>query len=340
MMQRRNFILTSLGALAGVAGTVCLPGMVRPLASAAPTSGQRLFTGAALAFGTTISVTLAHDDPHQAELAIEDAFAAAHRVDRLMSIYSPDSQVFQLNRDGVLARPDPHLLVVLEQARQLSLLSDGAFDVTVQPLWRAFSDAQAAAGLPSARARQQARARVDWRQLAFDRERVRFLRPGMALTLNGLAQGYAADLALAAVRARGVKHALLDTGEFSAQGDKAPQTPWVLGIRDPRDAGALAATVRVDGRSVATSGDYESVFSADFVHHHIFNPATGDSPTELAAVTVLAPSALLADGLSTAFMAMGAAKARALAARLPAVDLMTIDKKGALWRSPGFPATA
>lgn len=339
-MQRRNFILTSLGAVVGVAGTVCLPEIVRLAGPAAQAAGQRLFTGAALAFGTTISVTLAHDDQRQAELAIKDAFDAARRVDRLMSIYNPDSQVFQLNRDGFLARPDPHLLVVLEQARQLSLLSGGAFDVTVQPLWRAFSEAQAAAGLPSARQRQQARARVDWRQLAFDRERVRFLRPGMALTLNGLAQGYAADLALAAVRARGVKHALLDTGEFIAQGVKAPHRPWTLGIRDPRDAAALAATLRVDGRSVATSGDYESAFSADFLHHHIFDPASGDSPLELAAVTVLAPSALLADGLSTAFMAMGAVKARALAARLPAVDLMTIDKKGALWRSPGFPAAA
>ncbi|MBC7858186.1 MAG: FAD:protein FMN transferase, partial [Burkholderiaceae bacterium] len=122
--------------------------------SAPQAAGPRLFTGAALAFGTSISVTLAHDDQRQAELAIEDAFDAARRVDRLMSIYNPDSQVFQLNRDGFLARPDPHLLVVLEQARQLSLLSGGAFDVTVQPLWRAFDEAQAGAGLPTERQRR------------------------------------------------------------------------------------------------------------------------------------------------------------------------------------------
>jgi thiamine biosynthesis lipoprotein len=141
------------------------------------------------------------------------------------------------------------------------------------------------------------------------------------------------------VRARGVGHALLDTGEFIAQGGRTRQQPWTLGIRDPRDAAALAATLHIDGRSVATSGDYESAFSADLMHHHIFDPVLGDSPPELASATVLAPSGLLADGLSTAFMALGMRKARALAARMPAVDLMMIDKKGRVWSSPGFPAT-
>lgn len=319
-----------------------LAGLIGPELSAtsAPGAGQTgrlaLYSGAALAFGTTISVTLRHDDEREARLAIDAALAAAQRVDRLMSIYHPDSQVFRLNRDGVLRRPDPHLLSVLEQARQLSRLTGGAFDVTVQPLWQTFSAAAARAGLPSEQARQDAHALVGWRQLDFDAERVLFHRLGMALTLNGLAQGYAADLALAAVRARGIAHALLDTGEFASRGSGA-QRPWTLGIQAPRDATALAATLRSDGRGVATSGDYESAFTADLAHHHIFDPALGDSPPELASVTVLAPTAMLADGLSTAFMVMGVRGAHALAARMRGVDLITIDKQGALRTSPGFP---
>jgi thiamine biosynthesis lipoprotein len=89
---------------------------------------------------------------------------------------------------------------------------------------------------------------------------------------------------------------------------------------------------------VATSGDYGSPFTADFRHHHIIDPATGQSPPELASVTVLAPTALEADGLSTTFMVLGARRAHALAARLPGVDLLTIDKQGHAWRSQGFPA--
>jgi thiamine biosynthesis lipoprotein len=93
----------------------------------------------------------------------------------------------------------------------------------------------------------------------------------------------------------------------------------------------------MDGRKVATSGDYATFFSSDFVHHHIFDPARGDSPPELASVTVVAPTGILADGLSTAFMVMGANKALALAAQLQDVDVMLIDKNGAIRKTAHFP---
>ena len=91
---------------------------------------------------------------------------------------------------------------------------------------------------------------------------------------------------------------------------------------------------------MATSGDYATTFTPDFVHHHIFDPATGESPQELASVTVVAPTGMQADGLSTACMVMGARKAHALAARLPGVDVMTINKRGVVWKSPSFPSLA
>ena len=333
-MQRRTFISAAIGSVAGMAG-LALPGsMARGTAT---NSGARLYRGAALAFGTTIAVTVLHHEQREAELAIEDAMHAARNIDRLMSIYSPASQVFQLNRDGRLAKPDRHLLTVLAQAQALSQWSDGAFDVTVQPLWQLFRAAADVAGLPLEAQRRAAQARTGWRQLAWDSHEVRFHQPGMALTLNGLAQGYAADMALAAVQARGVQHALLDTGEFIARGQRAKHQPWTLGIQDPRDAEILAATLKVEGRSVATSGDYACTFTPDFAHHHIFDPARGDSPAELASVTVLAPSGLLADGLSTTFMVTGATRAHAMAAQMQGVDLMTIDKQGRRRMSPGFP---
>lgn len=329
MMRRRTFIAASLGTVAGAVG-ICVPGTIERKGD--------VYTGAALAFGTTISVTVAHANGLQAELAIEDAFREVQRVHRLLSVHSPDSQVARLNRDGVLHRPDPQLLAVLEQARALSVLTKGAFDITVQPLWQTFTEAAAGGSLPPQALRLQAKARVNWERVEYDEQQVRFRKPGMAITLNGLAQGYAADLALAAVRARGIEHVLLDTGEFSGRGSRDGQRPWTLGVLDPREPGQLADTIRIDGRSVATSGDYETAFTSDFVHHHIFDPATGESPQELASVTVLAPTAMLADGLSTACMVLGARKAHALAARLGGVDLMTINKRGIVWKSPHFPS--
>lgn len=330
-MRRRTFIAVSMGTLASSAG-LCSPG------SAVRVDGAS--TAAALAFGTTITMTVVHPDARVAGRAICDALAAAQAVDRLMSVYSPSSQVYQLNRDGVLSEPDARLLAVLSTAQSLSAMSRGAFDITVQPLWRIFRDAADAARLPERSAHLQARSRVNWQDVEISAARVAFKRPGMAITLNGLAQGYAADLALAAVRAHGIDHALLDTGEFAAAGRAPGDRPWRLGVPDPRDAGALAAVLPLERRCLATSGDYASSFTPDFVHHHIFDPATGDSPQDLASVSVLAPSAILADGLSTAFMVMGARKAHALAARLDGVDLMTINKRGIAWKSPGFPRQA
>lgn len=325
-MLRRKFLAASLGTVA-VALSGCAPG------------GSQLFAGATLAFGTTITVSLIHTDRREAEAAIADALEQATEVDRLMSIYSPASEVFRLNRDGVLENPHPHLLQVLRHAREFSELTRGAFDITVQPLWQAFRSAADAAALPSSEQRLRAKSRLGWQRVVLEPDRVR-LHKAAAITLNGLAQGYAADLAMAALRARGIANALLDTGEFSAHGGNAARRPWTLGVLDPRDADALAAVVQVDGRCVATSGDYASTFTPDFVHHHIFDPATGNSPQELASVTVLAPNAMLADGLSTAFMVMGARKSHALAARLPGVDVMTINKRGVVWKSPAFPLAA
>lgn len=326
-MQRRTFIAASVGALAGCS---------RP----SPERSAEVHSASALAFGASVSITIVHADARVATAAMDRALAQARMVDRLMSIYRVGSQVHTLNAHGVLTGPDPHLLAVLAQARALSVLTQGAFDITVQPLWQLYSAARAPTGRPALPDRLKAGSLVNWEWMHADAGRVELLKAGMRITLNGLAQGYAADLALAALRERGVEHALIDMGEFSATGKRADRRPWKVGVADPRSPDAVAATLHLAGRSVATSGDYAAWFTPDFVQHHIFDPATGQSPQELSSVTVVADSAMLADGLSTAFMVMGARKAHALAAKLPGVDLMTINKRGIIWKSPSFPALA
>lgn len=337
-MRRRTFISASVGsAVAGLAGWGFIQSRTKAgslTRSDELPSGQRLYAGADLAFGTTIKVKLLHKDQRQAELAIQDAFHEAKKIDALMSIHSENSQVFRLNRDGRIHNPDPHLLLVLEQARRLSELTDGAFDITVQPLWSKFNNAAAMNSLPSSEERLIAKSLVNWKNLSFEQDQISFQQPGMAITLNGMAQGYAADLALSAVQARGVKHALLDTGEFISSGTRTPDRDWVLGVQNPRHTDEYTTALQMNGRSVATSGDYETTFTPDFMHHHIFDPATGDSPLELASVTVVAPTGLLADGLSTALFVMGSDKAMAIASQLDRVDVLLVDKKGKIWKTP------
>jgi thiamine biosynthesis lipoprotein len=331
-MQRRTFLHASLG-LGAAAAPAGIWSLMQP---AAGTLGRapvgplpmqlQMHVAADLAFGTVVSIRVLHDDARQAELALADAMAEARKVDALMSIYLPGSEVHMLNRDGRLARPGSHLLAVLNEARRLSAQTGGAFDITVQPLWElARSGSSCAPALPL----------VGWQRLRIDAAAVT-LGAGMAITLNGIAQGYALDLARAALQARGIRHALIDTGEFGALGAGEGGRPWRLGVRDPRRKDAYAGMLQMDRRAVATSGDYATAFTPDFSSHPIFDPATGASPAELAAVTVAAPSGILADGLSTAFMVMGVQRSLALAAEMPGVDLVAVDKQGRRWHSPGM----
>lgn len=292
--------------------------------------GMQEFSTAGIVFGTTISLRVLHEDEHRATTALQAAMTALRDVDRLMSLHRADSQLARLNRNGVLASPDARLVSVLKAAQATAQLTGGAFDVTVQPLW------DAAIARSDAR---RALTRVDWRRLYVDDTRVALRERGMAVTLNGIAQGYGADVALAALRAHGIAHAMLDTGEFATMGRRDDGQPWTLAVRDPRDENALAHVLQADGRALATSGDYETAFSADFSRHHIFDPKTGQSPQELASVSVLAPTGMQADALSTACMVLGAEASLQLAARVPGVDVLCIGKHGERQRSAGFPAS-
>lgn len=290
----------------------------------------REFSTAGIVFGTTVSLRVLHDDERVANRALDAAMTALRDVDRLMSLHRADSELARLNRDGHLERPDPRFVSVLRAAQETAQLTDGAFDVTVQPLWSAAADHKDAT---------RALSQVGWQKLDVSDARVRLRQHGMAVTLNGIAQGYGADVALTALQSHGITHALLDTGEFATLGKRDDGQPWMLAVRDPRSEQAFAHVLPADGRALATSGDYETAFSADFSRHHIFNPKTGGSPQELASVSVLAPTGMQADALSTAFMVLGAQASLRLAAQLSGVDVLCITKQGEVQRSAGFPAS-
>ncbi len=322
-MKRRTFIMAGLGlALSGGATLVWQNKKQSVLHSV---------RAADIVFGTTVSIEVLHHDVPLATEALQRAMGALHEIDALMSLYRPDSQVSLLNTQGKLDHPHPQLLEVLQTAQQLSQQTDGAFDVTVQPLWLAANQQTGDASAVK---------HVDWKKLQVSKERVYFQRDGMSVTLNGLAQGYGVDRALAVLKSYGIAHALLDTGEFGAMGHRDDGLAWTLAIQDPRASDGYVQALALDGRAMATSGDYASRFTADYREHHIFDPHTGKSPTELASVTVLAPSGLLADGLSTACMVMGTEKSLALVSRMEHVDILCIDKNGHQARSAGFPSGA
>jgi FAD:protein FMN transferase len=172
--------------------------------------------------------------------------------------------------------------------------------------------------------------------------KISFKKPGMALTLNGIAQGFAGDLAAAALGAQGIHNALLNTGEWSAVGQSPQGSAWRLGIADPREEHKLVATLALLGRrvapcAVATSSDAFCRFGRDDRHHHIFDPKTGDSPTGLASVTVVAPSCTLADAM-TKVLFMGDKQNALDLAKKWQVEVLAVDKSGHWLASSGLNA--
>jgi thiamine biosynthesis lipoprotein len=337
-MNKRVFLQTSLGlGAAGMLGR----------SFGAERRGPRRFANdlardgliwrdrSMVALGTVLSLRVAHSNALQADAALDAAVATLRHIESQMSLFMPDSALRQLNRQGELHQPDADLLAVLQVARSVSEHSGGSFDVTVQPLWEVFETAQREGHLPTAAAVEGARRKVDWQQLHLSPQRVRLGVPGMGVTLNGIAQGYAADRVRQTLREHGIEHALINTGEWAALGRPNPERGWVLGIASPRDESVMLTRLALGGRCIATSADNQTSFSADRRHHHIFDPHTGYSPTELSAVTVAASSCALADALTKVMFVAGFEGALKLAPQWD-VDVLVVDKSGRWKASPGL----
>jgi len=340
MMQRRLLIVSPL-ALAGALAADDWTRLTAPPGQRIAPGARELVRVAATAFGTTVCLSALADAADagaaHTRAALRSAMAEVQRIDGLLSLFRPDSQLSILNRDGALPAADPHLLRNLRYALQLGDLTAGAFDPSVQPLWELFARARAAGTVPEAAAIARARQLVDYRAVRIDGERVRIERPGLRLTLNSLAQGYAVDVVLDILRRAGVDAALIDTGEIGNLGRRTPTQPWTLGVQHPRDRTAFIALLGMDGRVVSTSGDYATTFTSDFRYHHIFDPALGVSPRAFSSTLVLADSGLIADGISTALMVLDRAAGTALLRHHAGADAIWIDKQARLTATAGVP---
>jgi thiamine biosynthesis lipoprotein len=321
-------------ALVGAAGSTVAGSALAGQAPAGLVWRERALIG----FGTTLWLRAGHADGDHVDRALDEVVALLRHLEHQMSLFDPTSAVCRLNRDGVLAHPDPALVDLLQQARQVSARSQGAFDITVQPLWAVWRAAQAQGRTPTTGELAAARARVDWRAVSVSAQALRLGRPGMALTLNGIAQGYAAERARALLRRHGIPAALLDTGEWAPIGQAPDGQAWRLGLASPRDSARILTTLQADGRAIAVSSDAHQRFGTDPGNdrdHHIIDPRSGRSPPHLSAVVVAANSATLADAL-TKVMFMGTAAQALQQARHWGVDVVAVDKAGRLLASSGW----
>ncbi len=260
-----------------------------PAATRAATGGvTHVWTGQAM--GARASIRIEHPD---AEAIAGRVMAEIDRLEDILSLYRADSALSRLNRDGQLAAPPFELLECLSIAGAVNRASEGRFDPTIQPLWALWAEAAVAGTRPDRKAIEAALGRTGWGKVALDATAIT-MQSGMALTLNGIGQGYVADRVAALLEAEGLSNILIDTGEFRALGGRPDGADWPMRLEGGESLGLRQ-------RALATSAPLGTTFDQTGHDGHILDPVTGKpSVAPWRTISISAPSAAIADALTTA----------------------------------------
>lgn len=281
--------------------------------------------------GAIATMKIHHENRQEAERLISVACAEARRLERLFSLYLEDSALVELNRTGILVDPAAEMVDLMATSQHYSEQTGGLFDPTVQPLWELyashFSREDPDPAGPAPAALQAALACVDYRKLWIGRDRIAMPR-GMAVTLNGIAQGYVTDKVVDLLRAHGIAHSLVDMGETRAIGSRPDGRPWEVGVADPEVVGRTETVLPIVDRAVSTSGAYGFRFDPQGRFNHLFDPATGGCADRYRSVTTVSRSATAADALSTAFSLMPEDLIRSLLSHVDIERVHLIDAAG------------
>lgn len=301
-----------------------------------PTPQQRSQVG--FYFDTVVTMQVYTDD----EELLNNAQTECQRYDDLLSKTHEGSDVWNINHaQGQRVKVSDETREILEKALEYSRLSDGVFDVTVEPcvaLWDFTGEGMGV--LPDETALAQAADKVDWTKVDINDEGV-LLPAGMTIDLGAIAKGYITDRIADFLRAGGVESGYLNFGgNVLTIGHKPDGTEWNIGIQDPlgkRDQNIVGAT-RVSDQAVVTSGIYERGFDLDGVrYHHILDTSTGwPVQNELAGVSIIAPDAFDADALSTTVFAMGVEKGTAFIESLEGIEAVFVTRDDVVTLTSGL----
>ncbi|MFH1775798.1 MAG: FAD:protein FMN transferase [Chloroflexota bacterium] len=275
---------------------------------------------------------------------IDAAFARMEEVVMIASTFDSEAEAFQLNQAGYRDNPSAELLELINMSLEYGELTDGSFDITIQPLldlWQFNPDAAKQFWELDSSVQQeeinQALKLVGPDKIVLAKNRISFKVDGMEITLGGIAKGYVVDEALEVIASMGVKSALIDAGgDIGTLGSKPSNEPWTVSLVNPDDTTQSLATFNVTGRAVATSGNYERYFDPDKTVHHIMDPRTGFSASECISVTIIAEGATRADTLATGVFVMGPEDGLRLVELLDNVECFIVDANREIHLSSGL----
>jgi len=289
------------------------------------------YEGTRLSMGCVYAIVAYGEDAAALPRVVEEAFDEVDRIDRLMSNYKPESPLSQLNRAAAsddFATPraiDPELFAMIAESMRYSRESDGAFDITVGPLMRAWGFFKGEGRMPAAHELQQVRQRIGFQHVRLnpDRHEISFDRRGIELDLGGIAKGYAVDRVIALLKARHVAAALVSAGGSTIYALGAPpdESGWEVSVQDPLKATKTALTLRLKDRVISIAGRSEKSFERNgVVYSHIMDPRIGRPVQGMLTVAVLCATGTEGDALDDVFFVQGVEKSRTYAKGLSGVE--------------------
>ena len=312
-------------------------------ASAVAAPGKLTYTDKAM--GTYVTVWFWTDRQEDAAAAAKAVFDEMRRLDAEMTTWTPTGETAKINAAAGVkpVKVSDEEFEVIERALDVSKRSGGVFDITVEAfrgLWKFDEDMDGS--LPDPADVKKRLEKIGWRDVVIDKKaKTVFLkRKGMAITLGGIAKGYAVDKCVALLKKRGFTDFMVQAGgDMYIAGSKGPE-PWVVGIRDPRGTrDEMFALAPVKDHSFSTSGDYERGFVKDGVrYHHILDPRTGQPATASRSVTIRAKDAYTADAWSKVMFIWGWKKGLELIKenKLDDFEVVWVDDQNVVHMTPGI----
>ena len=288
-------------------GAALLCALLFSLTACAPSMEE--ISNTYLAMDTVMNLTIYHDDPESGvDRVYQDEVQGIYDLERLFSVVDEDSDIHNLNANcGQLVEIAPETAELLAEALTLCEETGGALDITAYPAVKAWGFTTGEYRVPGAAELTELAGRIDYTRVELEGETA-CISEGMMLDLGAVAKGYTADRLTGTFRDVGVEHALLDLGQstIAAIGTKPDGKPWRIGIQDPAGTDYLGV-LELNDRSMGSSGNYQRYFEENGkIYGHIIDPDTAaPADSGLAGVTVVADSAFLCDGLSTALFVMG-----------------------------------
>lgn len=272
---------------------------------------------------------------------LDEAERRVSELESLFSVTEETSEIYQLDHTGACAL-SADSAALLEQALDLCERTDGALDLSIYPVVRAWGFTTGAYEVPAPETISKLLEQVDYRKIAYDaRSKTASLPDGMEIDLGSVAKGYTSNALIALLRENGVTSALLNLGgNVHALGGKPDGSPWRVGIQAPQGDGYFGV-LEIRDQAVITSGGYERYFEQDGkTYWHIIDPATG-CPAEsgLLSVTIVGDDGVVCDGLSTSLFVMGLDDAAAFWRASDDFEAIFLDEDGNVTITEGLEGT-